>query len=353
MADLTQTLAGEGPALGFGQLHSTYVPSHIAIVVGTSGSTGAPKEVGFTAAALHAATCAAEKFIGARLGDRWSLLLPLTHIAGVNVLLRSLALGSEPLDLRKVGGSQVEQYGDVDFTSIVPTQLHRALHGDSELLEHLKNCRAVLVGGAALPENLRQQATESGIKIITTYGMTETSGGCVYNGSPLESVQVEIAGNGLIKIAGPHLASQYLNDPAQWREVLIDGWFHTNDLGRFSDTGELIVLGRSDEIIISGGEKISLTTIENYLQEKFTGTVFAAFAIDDPEWGAALHIAIIDNLLLSISEVSAHLDQEFGRAGKPKGFLHLPTLPLLGIGKVDRKKLAHLAELAQTERQAP
>lgn len=337
MADLAKALSGNGPALGFGDLKSTNVPERVAVVIGTSGSTGAPKEVGLSAPALLASGRASNKYLGANFGEIWSLLLPLTHIAGVNVLVRSLELGTMPIDLRNA-----IQYPKADFTAIVPTQLFRALNGDELLLDHLKNCKAVLVGGAALPNEIRKRANDLGITIVSTYGMTETSGGCVYDGVPLDSVEVGITSTGAIKIKGPILASTYLSDSIGWNAALNDGWFVTNDHGTF-DSGRLIVQGRIDDIIISGGEKISLTTIETALSSRFSESEFAAFAIPDPEWGNALYVAIAGDPLLSTSEVSAYLAQSLGNVAKPKGFLTLAALPLIGIGKVDRKALAQLA----------
>ena len=256
MADLAKALAGDGPALGFGDLQSTHVPKRVAVVIGTSGSTGAPKEVGLSTTALLASARASNQYLGADFGQTWSLLLSLTHIAGVNVLVRSLELGTMPIDLRNT-----DEYPKADFTAIVPTQLFRALNGDALLLEHLKNCRAVLIGGAALPDGIGKQANDLGITIVSTYGMTETSGGCIYDGIPLDCVDVEITTEGRIKIRGPILASAYLNDPTGWERALVDGWFVTNDLGVF-DSGKLKIQGRVDDVIVSGGEKISLNAVE-------------------------------------------------------------------------------------------
>ncbi len=289
--------------------------------------------MGISARALLASARATNQFLGSKHGDVWSLLLPLTHVAGINVLVRSLELGTTPIDLR-----HAMQYPKADYTAIVPTQLFRALHEDVGLLAHLQRCRAVLVGGAALPESILHLANEAGIKVVTTYGMTETCGGCVYNGTPLSGVEIEIV-EGLIRIKSPTLASAYLNDEEAWREAMQDGWFLTNDLGTYID-GKLNVVGRADDVMISGGEKISLSAIERALQEKFTNNEFAAFAIPDVEWGNALHIAIAGNNSVSTQEISTYLEENLGPVAKPKGFLMLTTLPMIGVGKVDQKALA-------------
>lgn len=333
MVHLAAALVGTGPALCFTPLARADVPRSIAVVVATSGSSGGSKEVGISAKALLASARATNEFLGAKIGEVWSLILPLTHVAGINVLTRSLELGTTPIDLRTT-----DQYPKADFTAIVPTQLFRALHGDDHLLAHLQHCRAVLVGGAALSESVLQMANDAGINVVTTYGMTETCGGCVYNGTPISGVEIDTR-DGSIRIKSPTIASTYLNDEDAWKHALADGWFVTNDIGTLVD-GKLTVAGRADDVIISGGEKISLRAIERALQEKFTENEFAAFSIPDVEWGNALHIAIAGDHSASTQKISAYLEESFGVVAKPKGFLILSTLPMIGVGKVDQKALA-------------
>lgn len=333
MAALAAALIGTGPALCFGPISQSRVPASVAIVVATSGTTGTSKEVGISARALIASAQAANEYLGSKFGDVWSLLLPLHHVAGINVLVRSLELGTTPIDLRNAS-----QYPRADFTAIVPTQLFRALNGDAPLLEHLKNCRAVLVGGAALNDATRESAAKAGIVIVSTYGMTETCGGCVYNGTPLAGVAVD-ASDGIIKIKGSTIAHSYLNDEPGWRESFVDGWFVTKDSGAMID-GKLAVIGRIDDVIITGGKKISLGLIESALQDKFTENEFAAFSVPDAEWGSALHIAVGGSHSVSTQDISAYLENAFGVAAKPKGFLILSALPMSGVGKVDQKTLA-------------
>lgn len=333
MVNLAAALVGTGPALSFGPMTQSHVPSPVALVVATSGSTGGSKEVGITAKALLASAKASNEFLGAKYGQVWSLLLPLTHVAGINVLVRSLELGTTPIDLRNA-----RQFPKADFTAVVPTQLFRALNGDTQLLEHLKNCQAVLVGGAAMSEAISKSAADAGIKIVTTYGMTETCGGCVYNGSPISGVEVDTS-NDTIRIKGPTIAYSYLNDEQAWKDSFVNGWFVTNDLGAFVD-GKLTVLGRTDDIIISGGENISLSAVESALGEKFKGNEFAAFSIPDAEWGNALHIAVAGENPISTQEITSYLEQSLGVVAKPKGFLILSALPMIGVGKVDQKSLA-------------
>jgi O-succinylbenzoic acid--CoA ligase len=321
--EITSALVGNGPTLGFGEISSEYAPSYAAIAIGTSGTTGTAKEIFLTPTALISSARASNKFINARSGEIWSLLLPLTHIAAVNVIVRAIELGTTPIDLR----NHVGEYPKTDYTAIVPTQLFRALNGDQNLLSHLQSAKAVLVGGAALSQSLLNQAELAGVKIVTTYGMSETCGGCVYDGVALEDVEVAIR-KGAIYIKGPVLASSI---------TLSDGWFETNDLGEYKN-GKLVVIGRSDDVIISGGENLSLNSVENSLSIAFPDIQFAAFAVEDPQWGQSLQIALVGSL--KDEQIVAHLEKDLGVFAKPKGIHRMSSLPLLGIGKIDRKSLA-------------
>ncbi len=318
-AALTNAFADSGPALGIGNILSTSVSTDVALVVTTSGSTGTPKEIHLSAAAVTASAKAANTFLKADAGNSWSLLLPLTHIAGINVLVRALLLKSEVLDFRNNS-----QYTKADFTAIVPTQLNRALTADHQLLKHLQETKAVLVGGAPLAESDKQSAHANGINVITTYGMSETSGGCIYNGTPLDGVAVKIVEN-IIYLRGPMLA----------QVPLVDGWLKTADIGRL-ENGKLAVFGRSDDQIISGGEKISLSVIEQALSENFE-SIFLAFAKPDQEWGERLCIAT--TLELSQDTISHFLKNRFGGYATPKEIHKVDEIPLIGIGKPDRAKL--------------
>ncbi len=324
---LDKALTSDGPALGCGPVHSTSVRSDISLLVATSGSTGTPKEIAITSSALLASATASNKFLKAAEGDVWSLLLPLTHIAGINVLVRAMQLESTPLDLR----NHVGAYPHADYTAIVPTQLFNALNENSDLLKHLQGAKAVLVGGASLSPELRAQGIAAGITIVMTYGMSETSGGCIYDGVALDGVAFEITSDGRIKISGPVLAEVE-------RE---NGWFVTNDLGKIVD-GKLQIIGRTDDVIISGGENISLKAIEEQINREFPELLVAAFSTPDNKWGQALHIAVQSQDENIKSEISEALIKSIGNHAKPKSVLILDKLPQIGVGKVDRIALAKL-----------
>jgi O-succinylbenzoic acid--CoA ligase len=326
--EITSALAGDGPTLGFGEIKSNFAPSDVAVVIGTSGTTGDAKEVALSAQAITSSARASNQFLGAKPGDTWSLLLPLTHIAAVNVVVRAMELGSAPIDLRNLEG----EYPNANFTAIVPTQLFRALNGEARLLKHLQSADSVLIGGAALSQGLRKQAEAAGIKIVTTYGMTETCGGCVYDGQALEGVLFEVKG-ARVRIKGKVLATNYLNAP--WS--LDNGWFETSDLGEIVND-KLVVLGRADDVIVSGGENISLNAVENSLAVAFPQLQTAAFSVEDPQWGQSLQLAVVGEI--TDEAIFLHLEKDLGAVAKPKSIHHLSSLPLRGIGKIDREALA-------------
>ena len=336
-ARLANALAGEGPAISLGPISVETVPPQIAIVVSTSGSTGEAKEVGISAGAIFAGAKATNKFFGASKGQTWSLLLPLTHIAGINVLVRALELGTTPIDARGITG----KYPDADYTAIVPTQLFRAFNGDSHLLAHLISAKSVLVGGAALDHRLRKQSLDAGINIVESYGMTETCGGCVYNGLPIGDTSVEINGDGLIKISTSSLATTYLNDISGWSAKLENGYFLTSDLGQIIN-GKLTVTGRADDVIVTGGENVSLTKVEEIIRNTFAGIQCAAFAVADQQWGQALHLAVAGSVKPEIPEINESLSSQISAAAKIKGAIYLDQLPKTALDKVNRQELANL-----------
>ena len=280
--------------------------------ISTSGSTGAPKEILIPASAIIFSARNANEFLGAKPGDRWSLLLSPEHTAGLNVLVRSIELGTSP----------VTENETAEFTAIVPTQLFRALNGDEKLLTHLQKCRAVLVGGAHADEKLLEQAKSAGINCVTTYGMTETSGGCIYNGVPLPGIEFRIGET--IELKGPMLARVELND----------GYFVTSDLGKI-ENGKLVVLGRADDVINSGGKKVSLSKVENAL-----GEAFAAFGTDNQEWGSSLNIATTSKM--SDDEIQLVLAVKFGV--KAVNIFRVNQIPRTALHKVDRQALGKLAK---------
>lgn len=289
---------------------SLALQSGLDVAINTSGSSGLSKEIRIPASALIFSARNSNNYLGAKPGERWSLLLSPSHAAGINVLVRSMDLGTTPVT--------VEQ--SADYSAVVPTQIYRALNGDTQLLKHLQGCKKVLVGGAAIDGKLLAAANEIGIKCVTTYGMTESSGGCVYNGEPLPGVEIRIAET--IQIKGPMLA----------RVETVDGYFITKDVGHFED-GKLVVDGRLDDVIITGGKNISLSAVEALL-----GDDFAAFGENDPEWGTALNIATSSKN--SDADIQNTLSNQFGI--KARAIFRVSEIPRTALMKVDRSALDKL-----------
>ena len=335
--EITSALAGTGPALGLGEVRSTKAPSHIALVIGTSGTTGMSKEVAFTASALLSSARASNKFLGAKSGQQWSLFLPLTHIAAVNVIIRSMELGTLPIDLREHQG----EYPKVDFTSIVPTQLFRALNSDERLLRHLQSAQAVLVGGAALSPALSQQAITAGINVVETYGMTETCGGVVWDGKTLGEVKVRIenpanGGAGRISINSPSNATCYHGNSEGIKKLnqitFNNGWVMTQDIGTY-ENATLKVIGRSDDIVVSGGVNVSVHAVENVLRDQDGVEDAVVFAMPDKTWGTIIAAVIVGNAdLLKLQDA---VEKELGSPAKPRVIKFAHELPLLPNGKID------------------
>jgi O-succinylbenzoic acid--CoA ligase len=335
---VAKALAHQGPALNFTDESIESVDSEICLIVATTGSSGTRKSVALSSAALLASARASLDYLQARPGQTWALLLPLHHIAGINVLIRALDLGTTPVDLR-----DVTEYVNTDFSAVVPTQIFQALNGDEKLLAHLQSSKKVLVGGAQLQEDLLHQALDAGISVVRTYGMSETSGGCIYEGTPLKGVGLRISDAGLIEISGPVLTSGYLNNEELWNQQYRDGWFTTSDHGVIED-GILKVLGRSDDVYNTGGEKVSLTHVDEILLTAFPHLQWCAVAVDDAQWGQRLVVAVSGGVKPSIIEVSAVLSSALGDIAKAKQLLVFDELPLIGIGKIDRAQIIDRAQ---------
>lgn len=336
---LAKALAHQGPALNFTDEEIFEVDSHICLIVATTGSSGVKKSVALTSTALLASTRASLHFLQARPGQTWALLLPIHHIAGINVLIRSLELGTTPVDLRNV-----DKYPTTDFSAVVPTQIYRALNGDDELLAHLKSARSVLVGGAKLDESLLSKALAAGISIIRTYGMSETSGGCIYEGTPLQGVNLRISDAGLIEISGSVLSSGYIGNDNLWSQLYDGQWFTTPDRGEISSDGTLNVLGRADDVYVTGGEKVSLAQVDEILFQTFPLHQWSSIAVDDAQWGQRLVIAVGGRDHPALDQINRELSTRIGSFAKAKQLIAFDQLPTIGIGKINRVQIKERAE---------
>lgn len=336
------------------------VPDGTALVLTTSGSTGGPKGVLLPHTALRASTAASIERLGARPGDRFVLALPLHHVAGLQVVLRSWACGTEPQLVADPGDPTAIAATDGEHISLVPTQLARLLDA-APTLDPLPPWRSVLVGGAHLDADLDARAREAGIPVVTSYGMTETCGGCVYDGHPLDGVEVALREDRRIRIRGPVLFSGYLDVPGPvsgsgprtqgaaaragtpvTRPPLDrDGWFTTSDLGEVRD-GRLRVLGRGDDVIISGGENVPAATVATALRTHPGVADAAVVGLPDPRWGervVAVAVPADPASPPTLEVLRAHVGTTHPAAFAPRQLVLVDALPRDGMGKVTRDAL--------------
>lgn len=377
----------------------------VDMVLRTSGSTtGAGKLVGVSMDALVASARATHKRLGGP--GIWVLALPAYHAAGVQVLVRAAVAGTHVFNAYKEGGFDPQHLAQVIdaacvaaadcdagssfdddavsscaggvggeaegalaaddsgracpvYTSLVPTQLRRALD-DEQLRGALARLDAVLIGGAAADAQLLEQAKAAGIRVVTTYGMSETCGGCVYDGQPLPGVSMDVdQATGAIWLSGPMLATGYLGDEERTRRCFVSRpdsqageparrWFITSDRGQIVD-GRLQVLGRLDDVIISGGIKVEPGPIEALLALNPLVSECAVVGLPDLQWGQVVTAVVVPASMPGLgrvdegailAQIRVYLEQKLSGAQCPKQVLLADALPYKGIGKVDRRALA-------------
>lgn len=306
------------------------------LLISTSGSTGEPKGVVLSRDAVLASVAASARRLGAT--GQWVLSLPSSYIAGVQVIVRSLVAGHRPIvvDGLDLASALADHDGVPLFLSLVPTQLHR-LVDDRAQAAAIARCHTVLLGGGPIDPGLRRRAEDLGVHVVATYGASETAGGCVYDGMPLDGVGVTLGADGRVRLAGPTLFSRYDDDPELTRRALVDGWFVTSDVGRLDEDGRLQVLGRMDDVVVSGGVNIPLAAVATRLREHPLVEQVELIGVPDQEWGQRLVAVVVgvgteDTLRDWVSEVHP-------RAWAPREVVWVNALPLLPNGKVDRTAL--------------
>jgi O-succinylbenzoic acid--CoA ligase len=306
------------------------------VVVETSGSTGSPKRVVLSRRAVLASVRATESRLEG--SGPWVLALPMTYVAGLQVVCRSLVAGHRPVlrDDHASLGDAVAAAGGSPYLSLVATQLVRALESREDTAA-LTSCAAVLVGGGPVDKALRARAAEAGIRAVATYGSAETAGGCVYDGLPLDGVAVAIGVEGRVRIGGPTLFERYDGDPELTDQVLVDGWFLTADAGRFDEDGRLQVLGRLDDMVISGGVKVPTGIVAARLREHPAVTAVDVGRLADDEWGERVVAWVVGDL--SLDEARDWVAELHPRSWAPRELRVLDEMPMLRNGKVDRRAL--------------
>jgi O-succinylbenzoic acid--CoA ligase len=324
----------------------------VALVVPTSGSTGEPKGAMLTTDALRHSARATHARLG---GDgQWLLALPVTHVAGLAVLVRSLVARTRPEVVDLYGGFDVAAFvaatgrlagGVRHYTALVPTQLRRLLDAGEDAAGSLRAYDAVLVGGAALGRELHDRAAAAGARVVTTYGMSETCGGCVYDGRPLDGVDVRLREDGRIELGGPTLFTGYRLRPDLTADALVGGRLVTQDLGRFDVGGRLEVLGRADDVLISGGENVPAGLVEQVLGGHPAVAAVAVVGVPDEEWGQRV-VAVVQASVTSappaLEELRAYAAPRLGPAALPRELVVVGMLPMLASGKPDKAAVRSL-----------
>jgi len=313
------------------------------LVVETSGSTGEPKRVVLSRRAMRASATATHSRLGGP--GSWLLTLPATYVAGLQVLFRSVVAGTAPVvlddhvDLAGAVGAMPEGRR---YVSLVPTQLRRLLADHGPDADTLRTFDVVLLGGAALAPSLREAAGAAGVTVVATYGMSETCGGCVYDGRPLDGVRIDLTDDARIRLTGPMLFEGYLDEPERTAEVLQDGWFLTSDVGRL-DGGELQVLDRVDDVVISGGVNVPTSAVARRLEEHPAITHAAVVGAPDEEWGQVV-VALVETTEPHVETATLRdfVAERHPRTWAPRHTIAAATMPLLPNGKVDRRAVQRI-----------
>ena len=318
-----------------------FVDSNTSLIVESSGSTGTPKRISISAEALIASASATKEYFGAE--GQWLLALPINYIAGIQVLVRSILADQQPILMNTSVAFTPEAFtmsstlltADNKFTSIVPTQLVRLQQLASQdpfLVKMLQRYTAILVGGQATSKEVIDFFIQREVNVVQTYGMAETSGGCVYNGAPLNGVELKLTDDGRVAIQGPMLA----NDVAD-----SDGFLITNDIGEFDEAGRLHILGRADRVLISGGLQISLDQVEAVASSVPGVVEVGATSLNSVEWGERVGIAYVGSPEVADYMAGAVFEQ-LGIAAKPIRVIRVDRLPRLSNGKTDLISLKQL-----------
>jgi O-succinylbenzoic acid--CoA ligase len=361
---LRAALFDDGPAVlprpGGAKMTATApleVDDAIALVVETSGTTGAPKRVALSAQAVLAGARAATLELGGP--GQWLQVLPAHYIAGIQVTARSLVSGTTPRALHPQPFSTVamadcfsalrdQAAGLPLFTSMVPAQLRRILDDAPGLpgLHHMmQSFGAILVGGQAIPADVLRRSREAGYTVIRTYGSSETAGGCVWNQRPIGATTVAVF-DGRLAISGPTLATEYLDNPEGTARAFIERegtrWYLSDDAGRVDATGLIIVEGRLDDVIVSGGVKVVLGAVEKILNDEFPGLDVYVVGVSHDQWG---HVpVVISTGVVDLVRARLAIQKVLGVEARPDRVIQVPTIPLLASGKPDRLALAALAQ---------
>jgi o-succinylbenzoate---CoA ligase len=350
-AELSALVERAAPTLVLGPKGLVRIPDGVpaepgvAVVVHTSGTAGSPKLVQFDRAAIDAAVASSALALEATPHDRWLCCLPLSHVGGLLVLLRAVLLAAPVTVLERFDVDQVKAEREAAFVSVVPTMLGRLLDAGADLARY----RAILVGGAAVSAELLQRARAAGANVVKTYGLTESCGGVVYDGVPLPGTEVRIDEDGGIQLRGPTLMLGYRHDAgATARAFTEDGWLRPGDAGRIDERGRLHVIGRMDDLINTGGERVWPQEVEAALLRHPGVADVAIVGRPDAEWGQRVVAYVVPADPASpptIEQLRDHVALSLPRFKAPKDLVLVPNgLPRTASGKVRRAALPEARE---------
>lgn len=358
-AALRARLFADGPAVfpvsDPGDAVPATAPAATALVIQTSGSTGRPKRVALGEAALRASAHATETALGGP--GQWLVCLSPAFVAGSQQLVRSLLGGIEPVigplegfDPAAFAASVAGMANGRRYSALVPAQLSRLVDDgerDPDLRAAVASLDAMLIGGQALPQAVAERARGLGYRIVRTYGSSETATGCVYDGRPVGATRLRTV-DGVLEISGPTLAEGYLGDPDATAAAFHDEggvrWFRTGDRAEISPDGTLRILGRADNVLISGGVKVSLDRVEAVVRELPGLSDAVVVRAPSERWGEVPVVVVAGEAAAParLDEVRAHVGDVLGPAGRPDAIIVVATLPLLATGKPDRRALTAL-----------
>ncbi len=313
---------------------ATPVGPDVLAVVPTSGSTGMPKGVVLSRRALQASVTAGLQRTAADPAIPWVSCLPVSHVGGLLVLLRAIETGTEPILFDTFDADAIAALPGPVHLAVVPTMLRRLLDAGADP----SRWSSILVGGARMPADLAERLPQA----VRTYGMTETAGGCVYDGVPLDGVQVVEGPGGRLRLGGPTIMDGYrLAVPTG---VDADGWFTTSDIGTVADDGTVQVLGRADDVIVTGGEKVVSAQVAARLEEHPAVAEAEVIGVPDPEWGQRAVAVVVPaqvGAVLSLTILRSFVSDAMPRYAAPQDLMVVNRMPRLPSGKVDRQALLH------------
>jgi o-succinylbenzoate---CoA ligase len=322
------TVMTEAPGVGPG----------VGLVMATSGTGGRAKVVELARGAVEAAVTGSARALGDDPGGRWLCCLPVAHVGGILVLMRGV-LSGVPVEVHSRFDPLAVAAADADRVSLVPTMLHRLLASGADL-SHL---RTILVGGAGVQDATVRAARERVGRVVTTYGLTETCGGIVYDGHPFEGSQTRIGPDGEVQLSGPTLMDGYRGDPQSTAEAFSpDGWLRTGDAGDVDDAGRLSVRGRLDDCILTGAEKVWPQEVEDALREHPKVAELAVAGRADPDWGrrvVAFVVPMAVDAPPTLEELRDHAAERIARFKLPRELVLVPVLPRTASGKIRRRDL--------------